>query len=244
MDSDDEGVCEIGSRGSAASTKEFRERIIAVFNEGVRKGKITLANEWEGEWDPANQNLWQQVAWWIVHGHTFEQTVPGAGGQAKVTRHLAPGVAKRYFTGLMDLAKNERFVGNKAAEKFFECNQQAKSMESRTPVQHWYHGVKANVAKTAWDRANDTGELEDRSAKPIGPAPLERVVRHCTQMDNPEHSFWKLVMNSNRSLGGRPLEVCYLKWDKMKYEEDFFAMKLESPQVLLSFRTVREHSTC
>ena len=100
------------------------------------------------------------------------------------------------------------------------------------------------MAKTAWDRANDTGELEDRSAKPIGPAPLERVVRHCTQMDNPEHSFWKLVMNSNRSLGGRPLEVCYLKWDKMKYEEDFFAMKLESPQVLLSFRTVREHSTC
>ena len=82
MDSDEEGVCEIGSRGSAASTKQFRDRIIAVFNEGVRKGKITLANEWEDEWDPANQNLWQQVAWWIVHGHTFKETVPDDSTQS------------------------------------------------------------------------------------------------------------------------------------------------------------------
>ena len=233
MFSDDEdevnGPVEISSRGTSTSTQHLKARVISIWNQGVDEKCITLAKRWEDDWDPTNQQLWQQVAGYIALRYTFQETVSGQ----KITQNLAPGVAKQYFAKLFDLAKFEKFAEDEDAQKFFECNL-APSNGDRTPQQIWYHGLKDNLRKTAWNRANDAGDLKDGSVTPVGPQKIKKGVEKCTKMDTAEASHKKLVMNSNRSLGGRPLEVTYLRYDKMRYNEEFFAAVIDSPQVLVS----------
>ena len=227
-----EGAPQVQPRGSAESTEAARRKLKSHWNDGVRKGGITLTNgkTWDEEWDPTSKELWQQVAGYLIHIHTYEYTVPGSS--TKMLAHLSPKVAKDYFIGLVHLAKTERFLRDATVQKFFECTIEPQQGSMKTPDQLWYFGLKTQVWDQAYDRAAKAGELTDKSAKPIYPEDCHRVAVKCSQEDSPQSSLVKLVVNSNLRTGGRPMENCFINIDAMEYDTLHKAVKLKSPQVI------------
>ena len=159
------GARQVQSRGSAESTEAHRRKLKSHWDNGVKKGDITLTHGkmWDEPWDPTSKELWQQVAGYLIWNYTYEYTVPGSS--TKMQAHLSPKVIKDYFIGLVNLAKTERFVADTTAQKFFECTIEPQQGSMKTPDQLWYFGLKTQVWNQAFDRAAKEGRQKEVSNK-------------------------------------------------------------------------------
>lgn len=131
---------------------------------------------------------------------------------------------------MINLAKNHKFLHDKKAREWFGCTDEPKPGESRSALQHWYHSLKDQVFDQAYNRAVKAGDLKDSSSKPMYPRDVRKVSRKCTDQDCARSALIKVVVNSNRSTGGRGIESSYLTFENMQYDKEFHAVKLLSPQ--------------
>ena len=219
---------QVQGRGSAPATEDGRKNLMRVWNLGVAAGMINKAGKWEDEWDPCEQELWQEVATWLVYGYQFDYTPPRS--KHTIKKNYAPTTALEAFTGMINLAKNHKFLYDQRARDWFECTDEPKQGESRSALQHWYHSLKDQVFDQAYNRATKAGDLKDASSKPMYLPDIRKVSRKCTAMDCANSALIKVVVNSNRSTGGRGIESSFLTIENMQYDKEFNAAKLLSPQ--------------
>ena len=156
---------QVQGRGSAPATEDGRKNLMRVWNLGVAAGMIKKAGKWEDEWDPCEQELWQEVATWLVYGYQFDYTPPRS--KHTIKKNYAPTTALEAFTGMINLAKNHKFLYDQRARDWFECTDEPKQGESRSALQHWYHSLKDQVFDQAYNRATKAGDLKDASSKPM-----------------------------------------------------------------------------
>lgn len=82
---------QVQGKGSAQATEDARKNWMRVWNLGVEARQITEAGKWEEQWNPCNQELWQEVATWLVYGYQFDYTPPQS--KHSIKKNYAPTTA-------------------------------------------------------------------------------------------------------------------------------------------------------
>jgi hypothetical protein len=148
----------LGSQGGSESWHGQKKNVVRIFDVKFRTSTPELRAEypqpWAAtqEWKLCERPVYERYSHFLLFTYKIE-TGENVGAP------LSCDSVVNYTSALLNLAKDKfKAIGSNATRTFFNCLDGGSSDEAK-----WWHGLKENIRRVAFERAKEAGEQIDKS---------------------------------------------------------------------------------
>mmetsp|Transcript_11867 Transcript_11867/g.25044 ORF Transcript_11867/g.25044 Transcript_11867/m.25044 type:complete len:409 (-) Transcript_11867:690-1916(-) len=223
-------MASISSKGVSATWTSAQRNTLRILDMFIMQDMMLScrATSWGQltESDLCEAGFYERFVYYLLHSYTIGEGVKNAG------EYLDGGSPKNHLQIALNLAADKfKAVGEPSTKLFFTClDTNSTSQQAR-----WLRGIKQNIKREVFERAQASGAEMDKSETPLYlKSHIAPVIGAHAKVGDLEATTRRLGISTLWHSAGRASETACCTWDGIEWDPEFGAAFVEIRQSKVS----------